>query len=96
MQFDYSHEVRLRTDPLWALTEADRFLNEKPALQPTLWRVIDELKQQNIPYAVVGGIASLFYGDPRVENEIEILVSPESFKRLGARTIPKPECASIS
>lgn len=49
-----------------------------------LVKVIDRLNQVNIPYMITGGIATIFYGRPRLTHDFDIVidVGPEQIQRL--------------
>lgn len=42
--------------------------------QEILLKVIDKLNQINIPYMVVGGIAVIFFGRPRLTHDFDIII----------------------
>lgn len=51
-----------------------------------LFQFIDPLEQGNIPYAVVGSVASSIYGEPRATNDLDLViqVGVEDAARLAA------------
>jgi hypothetical protein len=50
----------------------------------TFYSVIQKLEEQQIPYMVVGSIASMIYGEPRLTHDMDLVVdiSPKDAKRL--------------
>lgn len=44
-------------------------------------RLVSELEQQAVRYALVGGVAMAFYTEPRFTRDIDLLVDPEDFKK---------------
>lgn len=50
-------------------------------LEQALCRVVDALERREIPYLVVGGLASSVYGRPRFTTDIDVLVRPEDALR---------------
>ena len=57
--------------------------------------VVDALERLDIPYMVVGGFAAIFYGEPRLTLDVDIVA--ERFSIVcswspGRRSFPKPGC----
>jgi hypothetical protein len=44
-------------------------------------RLVSELEQHGVRYALVGGVATAFYTEPRFTRDIDILVDPEDFQK---------------
>lgn len=77
-----TYEEQLARDSRWALSEGSRHFEEKSAVQATLHRICKKLNDLGIPYAVVGGMALFQHGLRRFTEDVDILVTPESLKRI--------------
>ena len=67
------------------LREAEEFFVKKAPVQSTLERLARRLHQEDIPYAVVGGMALNVHGYVRVTRDVDVLLSPaglEAFARV--------------
>ena len=58
------------------------FFEQKSGLHLTLERITRRLRELEIPYAVVGGMAMFFHGFRRFTEDVDILVTPEGLDRL--------------
>lgn len=54
-------------------------------------RLLEPLRQAGIPYMVTGGLAAIIYGEPRLTNDVDIVVQlePTDAERLAA-AFPEP------
>jgi predicted nucleotidyltransferase len=52
-----------------------------PPLAEALADVAEALEREEIPYVVIGGVASLLYGRPRVSDDLDILVAKTDAER---------------
>jgi hypothetical protein len=54
-------------------------------------RLLEPLRQAGIPYMVTGGLAAIIYGEPRLTNDVDIVVrlDPADAERLAAG-FPQP------
>lgn len=54
-------------------------------------RLLEPLRQAGIPYMVTGGLAAIVYGEPRLTNDVDIVVrlDPADAERLAA-SFPQP------
>jgi len=52
-----------------------------PPLAEALADVAEALEREEIPYVVIGGVASLLYGRPRVSDDLDILVAKNDAER---------------
>ena len=46
--------------------------------------VVAHLEEQNIRYALVGGVAVAFYAEPRFTQDIDFLLDPNNFETVRA------------
>jgi hypothetical protein len=51
-------------------------------LHPTLFDTIALLRQERLPYALIGGLAVSFRGKPRVTGDVDVVVSAELYQIL--------------
>lgn len=77
-----TYEDRLSADLEWALSEGSRFFDERGAVQATLRRIAERLDALAIPYAVAGGMALFAHGVRRFTEDVDILVSADSLRRI--------------
>ena len=47
------------------------------------WKIAKALEKENIPYALVGGVAIAFHSVPRFTKDIDILIGPGVLDRVG-------------
>lgn len=78
----WSYEQQLDQDLRWAMEEGSRYFEEKSAVHETLRHICQRLNELEIPYAVVGGMALFKHGYRRFTEDIDILVTRESLKRI--------------
>jgi hypothetical protein len=76
------YEQRLNADLDWALREGSMHFDETNAVHTTLKRIAKRLDDLGVPYAVCGGLALFFHGYRRFTEDVDILVSRESLKRI--------------
>jgi hypothetical protein len=77
-----SYEEKLSQDLSWAMDEGSRHFDEKSAVHETLRRICQRLNAMEIPYAVVGGMALFKYGYRRFTEDVDILVTRDSLKKI--------------
>jgi hypothetical protein len=77
-----SYESRLDQDLRWAMSEGERFFDEKSETHETLRRICKRLNELNIPYSVVGGMALFKHGFRRFTEDVDILVTKEDLKKI--------------
>jgi hypothetical protein len=77
-----SYEKRLSTNARWALNEGSRFFEDKSAVQESLRKITKRLDDLKIPYAVVGGMALFHHGFRRFTEDVDILVTRESLRKI--------------
>jgi hypothetical protein len=66
-----------RSDALWrSFQEGSRFFMRKGDIYNTLQRLVEELDEKKLEYAVIGGMALVAYGYRRFTEDIDILMTP--------------------
>jgi len=63
-----------------ALAAAGEFFMGEGAVNQTLERISTRLEALGIPYAIVGGMANYKYGNPRMTEDVDLLVTSEDLK----------------
>ncbi len=58
------------------------YFEEKGGLHDTLHKIARRLRELDIPYAVVGGMAMFFHGFRRFTEDVDILVTRDGLDRL--------------
>lgn len=77
-----TYEARLDQDARWAMSEGDRFFDEKSETHQTLRRIGRRLNELGIPYAIVGGMALSKHGFRRFTEDVHILVKKDDLKTI--------------
>lgn len=77
-----AYERQLDRDPRWALFEGSRHFEEKSAVFDALRKVARRLKELNISYAVVGGMALFKHGLRRFTEDVDILVTKGDLRKI--------------
>jgi hypothetical protein len=77
-----TYEQLLSRDLRWALTEGSLFFEGGGRVQETLRRIAARLDELGIDYAVAGGMALFAHGFRRFTEDVDILVTLDSLKRL--------------
>ena len=73
---------RLDRNPSWALSEGSLFFEGRGAVQRAFRKVTARLGEVGIPYAVIGGMAQFRHGYRRFTEDIDLLVTSDSLKRI--------------
>jgi len=76
------YEQRLAADFDWALREGGMHFDESSSVHKSLRRIAGRLENLGVPYAVCGGMALFFHGHRRFTEDVDILVSRDSLKRI--------------
>ncbi|MEK6263040.1 MAG: nucleotidyltransferase family protein [Planctomycetota bacterium] len=71
-------------EPEWAMNESDAFFRDAGKVHETLREITRRLTELGIPHAVVGGMALYRHGFRRSTEDVDLLVTPESLKRIHA------------
>jgi hypothetical protein len=77
-----TYESQLDADLRWALEEGSMHFEGKSAVHKAMRRIAQRLDDLGIDYAVVGGMALYLHGFRRFTEDVDILVTPESLKRI--------------
>jgi hypothetical protein len=72
------YERRLSENLRWALSESSKFFEGTDAVNRALRKVTTRLRELNIPYAVVGGLALFRHGYRRYTEDVDILVGKDA------------------
>jgi hypothetical protein len=57
------------------------------AVSETVWRITTRLREENIDYAIVGGIAMAAHGYWRFTNDVDVLIAPDDLSRVYERLV---------
>jgi hypothetical protein len=66
---------------------ASDFFMKKDDVHLTMQRVTERLREENIPYAVIGGMAIGLHGFLRVTKDVDLLTTKEGLERIHARVV---------
>ena len=77
-----TYEQLLDAEPGHALREGSLHFDEKSAVFEATRRIVERLKDLNIPFAIVGGMALFQHKFRRFTEDVDILVTPDGLKRL--------------
>lgn len=77
-----TYEEQLNQNLEWALREGSMHFEEGSAVHKTLHRIAQRLDELQIEYAIVGGMAMYLHGFRRFTEDVDILVTPDSLKRI--------------
>src|SRR5262245_46512839 len=82
-----NYEYRLRQGGDWMLREASAYFAGKGQLQSTLRRLAQRLAAEEIPYALLGGLALAELGYPRLTEDIDLLLRPDGLEQFHQRLV---------
>ena len=77
-----AYEDLLGRDLPWALREGSMHFEERSAVHRTLHRVVRQLGELEVPYAVAGAMALFFHGYRRFTEDVDLLVTPQGLQRI--------------
>lgn len=77
-----SYETRLNQDSRWAMSEGDRFFDEKSETHATLERICRRLNELKLPYSILGGMALFKHGFRRFTEDVDILIQKSDLKTI--------------
>ena len=78
----------LPSDQLWrSLKEGSELFQHEGDIYATLRRLVDELDQNGLDYALIGGMALVAHGYRRFTEDIDILLTPEALQIFRERLI---------
>jgi len=73
---------------LWqALREADELFAKRGAVYDTLHRLDRRLREEGIPYALIGGMALVSHGYERLTKDVDILLTPEGLAAYAEKCV---------
>jgi hypothetical protein len=84
-----AYEQLLRQGGDRALREASAYFAGAGRLHETLHRLVQRLDAENIPYALVKGLALAEHGYPRLTEDIDLLMTPEGLARFRQRLVER-------
>jgi len=64
------------------LREASAYFGGKGQLHVALHRLVQRLNEEEIPYALLGGLALAEHGYPRLTEDIDVLLTPRGLERF--------------
>lgn len=79
-----NYEDRMSRESEWAMNESDAFFRDAGKVHETLREITRRLTELGIPHAVVEGMALYRHGFRRSTEDVDLLVTPESLKRIHA------------
>ncbi len=77
-----TYEQQMSQDLGWAMTQGSLFFEDRGKVQESLRRIAIRLEELGISYAIVGGMAMYLHGFRRYTEEVNILVTKESAKKI--------------
>ena len=87
----------LPSDPLWhSLKEGSEFFQHEGDIYETLRRLVDQLDENSLDYALVGGLALVAHGYRRFTEDIDILMTPEALRVFRERLIGRGYLPALS
>jgi len=73
---------------LWqALREADELFAKRGSVYDTLHRLDRRLREEGIPYALIGGMALVSHGYERLTKDVDILLTPEGLAAYAEKCV---------
>jgi hypothetical protein len=76
-----TYEAQLEADLEKGFREGSMHFDEQSAVHKSLRKITSRLKDLNIPYAVVGGMALFSHGVRRFTEDVDILLTPAGLKQ---------------
>lgn len=84
---EYSYEEHLQQDKWWGVSEGGRYFAGEGKVHETLRRLTTKLRELDIHYAVVGGMALYFHGFARFTDDVDLLVNRDELSLLQSKLI---------
>ncbi|MDZ7261186.1 MAG: nucleotidyltransferase family protein [candidate division KSB1 bacterium] len=66
---------------------AEDFFMKKGVVYETMRRLAKRLEEENIPYAIIGGMALAFHGYARLTLDVDVLLTPEGLTAFRERLV---------
>jgi hypothetical protein len=82
-----NYEQRLRESFDATLREATEFFAHRGDVYCTLRRLAERLDREQIPYALIGGMALAQHGFVRMTQDVDILLTAEGLEAFRARCV---------
>jgi len=87
----YNHSMTtypLPSDQLWhSLKEGNQFFQHEGDIYETLRQLVDELDENALDYALIGGLALVAHGYRRFTEDVDVLMTPEALQIFRERLI---------
>jgi len=80
-----TYEQKLNRDVRWAFREGAMHFDKDNSVHASLQTITKRLRELNIPYVVVGGMAMFFHGYRRFTEDVDLLVSRDALREIHAR-----------
>ncbi len=78
----------LPSDQLWhSLKEGSEFFQHEGDIYETLRRLVEELNENGLEYALIGGLALVAHGYRRFTEDVDILMTPEALQVFRERLL---------
>ena len=82
-----AYEQLLRQGGSQMLREASAYFAGAGRLHDALRRLVQRLDAENVPYALLGGLALAEHGYPRLTEDIDVLTTPSGLERFRQRFV---------
>jgi hypothetical protein len=77
-----TYEQRLRENLHWGFEEGGLHFEKESAVHKSLKRIVKQLEELNIPYAVVGAMAMFAHGYERFTTDVDLLVTKGDLAKI--------------
>jgi len=81
-EHNVTYELLLRQGGEHMLREASAYFAGQGQLHSALRRLVQRLNEEEIPYALLGGLALAEHGYPRLTEDIDVLLTPRGLERF--------------
>lgn len=80
-----TYEQRLRENLHWGFEEGGLHFEKESAVHKSLQRIVKQLEELNIPYAIVGAMAMFAHGYERFTTDVDLLVTKGDLAKIHQR-----------
>ncbi len=80
-----TYEQRLKENLHWGLEEGGLHFEKESAVHKSLQRIVKQLEEMKIPYAIVGAMAMFAHGYERFTTDVGLLVTKEDLAKIHDR-----------
>jgi Uncharacterised nucleotidyltransferase len=80
-----AYELKLNRDAHWAFQEGTMHFDKESSVHASLQNIAKRLRELNIPYVVVGGMAMFFHGYRRFTEDVDLLVTRDALRDIHQR-----------